>query len=58
MDLFDNIFPPNKPSMYCPSVKGTRLYFVGLVKYMIAGGQENNICLEKKLVLKEIIELV
>lgn len=20
IDLFDNIFPPNKPSMYCPSV--------------------------------------
>ena len=37
-DLFDNIFPPNKPSMYCPSVKGTRLYIVGLVKYMITGG--------------------
>ena len=52
MDLFDNIFPPNKPSMYCPSVKGTRLYLVGLVKYMITGGQENKIWLEKKACLK------
>lgn len=52
MDLFDNIFPANKPSMYCPSVKGTRLYLVGLVKYMITGGQENKIWLEKKACLK------
>ena len=52
MDLFDNIFPPNKPTMYTPSVKGTRLYLVGLVKYMITGGQENKIWLEKKACLK------
>ena len=51
-DLIDNIFPPNKPSMYTPSVKGTRLYLVGLVKYMITGGQENKIWLEKKACLK------
>ena len=52
LDLFDNIFPPNKPSMFAPSVKGTRLYLVGLVKYMITGGQENKIWLEKKAGLK------
>ena len=38
--------------MYTPSVKGTRLYLVGLVKYMITGGQENKIWLEKKACLK------
>ena len=52
LELFDNIFPPNKPSMYAPSLKGTRLYLVGLVKYMITGGQENKIWLEKKACLK------
>ena len=52
MIKFDNIFPPNKPSMFTPSVKGTRLYLIGLVKYMITGGQENKIWLEKKACLK------
>ena len=47
-DLIDSIFPPNKPSMYAPSVKGTRLYLVGLVKFIITGGQDNKIWLEKK----------
>ena len=52
LDLIDIIFPPNKPSMYAPSVKGTRLYLVGLVKFIITGGQENKIWLEKKAGLK------
>ena len=51
-DLIDSIFPPNKPSMYAPSVKGTRLYLVGLVKFIITGGQDNKIWLEKKAGLK------
>jgi len=52
LDLVDTIFPPNKPSMYAPSVKGTRLYLVGLVKFIITGGQDNKIWLEKKAGLK------
>ena len=52
LDLVDMIFPPNKPSMYAPSVKGTRLYLVGLVKFIITGGQDNKIWLEKKAGLK------
>ena len=52
LDLIDTIFPPNKPSMYAPSVKGTRLYLVGLVKFIITGGQDNKIWLEKKAGLK------
>ena len=52
LDLIDTIFPPNKPSMYAPSIKGTRLYLVGLVKYIITGGQDNKIWLEKKAGLK------
>ena len=52
LDLIDTIFPPNKPSMYAPSVKGTRLYLVGLVKFIITAGQENKIWLEKKAGLK------
>ena len=52
LDLIDIIFPPNKPSMYAPSVKGTRLYLEGLVKFIITGGQDNKIWLEKKAGLK------
>ena len=52
LDLIDIIFPPNKPSMYAPSVKVTRLYLVGLVKFIITGGQDNKIWLEKKAGLK------
>ena len=52
LDLVDTIFPPNKPSMYAPSIKGTRLYLVGLVKFIITGGQDNKIWLEKKAGLK------
>lgn len=48
LDLIDTIFPPNKPSMYAPSIKGTRLYLVGLVKFIITAGQDNKIWLEKK----------
>ena len=33
--LIDLIFPPNKPSMYAPSRKGTRLYIMGLVIYSV-----------------------
>ena len=39
--------------MYAPSIKGTRLYLVGLVKYIITGGQDNKIWLEKKACLKK-----
>ena len=52
LDLIDTIFPPNKPSMYAPSIKGTRLYLVGLVKFIITAGQDNKIWLEKKAGLK------
>ena len=38
--------------MYAPSIKGTRLYLVGLVKFIITSGQDNKIWLEKKAGLK------
>lgn len=45
--LVDLIFPPNKPSMYAPSRKGTRLYIMGLVNFVLTKGQDNKIRLDK-----------
>ena len=45
--LIDLIFPPNKPSMYAPSRKGTRLYIMGLVNFVLTKGQDNKIWLDK-----------
>lgn len=45
--VIDLIFPPNKPSMYAPSRKGTRLYIMGLVNFVLTKGQDNKIWLDK-----------
>lgn len=45
--LVDLVFPPNKPSMYAPSRKGTRLYIMGLVNFVLTKGQDNKIWLDK-----------
>ena len=45
--LIDLIFPPNKPSMYAPSRKGTRLYIMGLVNFVLTKGQDNKIWLDR-----------
>ena len=31
-------FPPNKPSMYLPSIKGNRLYIIGLINFILTNG--------------------
>ena len=35
------VFPPNKPSMYVPSIKGNRLYIIGLINFVLTKGQDN-----------------
>ena len=45
--LVDLIIPPNKPSMYAPSRKGTRLYIMGLVNFFLTKGKDNKIWLDK-----------
>ena len=52
INLLDTIFPPNKPTMYAPSSKGSRLYIKGLIYFILTNGQENKIWLEKKAGLK------
>ena len=47
LEYLEFIFPPNKPSMYSPSTKGTRLYLMGLINFCITHGQDNKIWLEK-----------
>ena len=47
LEYIDFIFTPNKPSMYSPSTKGTRLYLMGLINFCITHGQDNKIWLEK-----------
>ena len=49
----EDIFPPNKPTLYAPSTKGTKLYLSGLLNFLITKGQENKIWLEKKDRLKK-----
>ncbi|KAK8886006.1 hypothetical protein M9Y10_041465 [Tritrichomonas musculus] len=46
------IFSPNKPSQMAPSIKGTKLYIQGLIKFCLTDGQENKIWLEKIAGLK------
>ena len=46
--IIDDLFPPNKPTLYAPSTKGTKLNFSGLLNFFITKGQENKIWLEKK----------
>ena len=47
LEYIEFIFTPNKPSMYSPSTKGTRLYLMGLINFCITHGQDNKIWLEK-----------
>ena len=47
LEYIEFIFSPNKPSMYSPSTKGTRLYLMGLINFCITHGQDNKIWLEK-----------
>ena len=47
LEYIDFVFTPNKPSMYSPSTKGTRLYLMGLINFCITHGQDNKIWLEK-----------
>lgn len=51
--LIDDMFPPNKPTLYAPSNKGTRLNFSGLLNFFITNGQDDKIWLEKKDRLKK-----
>ena len=51
--LLDDIFPPNKPTLYALSTKGTKLNISGLLNFFITHGQENKIWLEKKDRLKK-----
>ena len=50
--IIDEIFPPNKPTLYVPSTKGNKLNISGLLNFFITHGQENKIWLEKKERLK------
>ena len=50
--LLDDIFPPNKPTLYVPSTKGTKLNISGLLNFFMTHGQEAKIWLEKKERLK------
>lgn len=43
LEYLEFIFPPNKPSIYSPSAKGTRLYLMGLINFCITRGQDNKI---------------
>ena len=51
--LIDDMFPPNKPTLYAPSNKGTKLNFSGLLNFFITNGQDDKIWLEKKDRLKK-----
>ena len=51
--LIDDLFPPNKPTLYAPSNKGTKLNFSGLLNFFITNGQEDKIWLEKRDRLKK-----
>ena len=53
LEYIEFIFTPNKPSMYSPSTKGTRLYLMGLINFCITHGQDNKIWLEKNKGLKK-----
>ena len=48
----DDIFPLNKPTLYAPSTKGTKLNISGLLNFFMTHGQEAKIWLEKKERLK------
>ena len=51
--LIDKIFPPNKPTHYAPSAKGSKLNISGLLNFFMTHGQENKFWLEKKTRLKK-----
>ena len=53
LEYIEFVFTPNKPSMYSPSTKGTRLYLMGLINFCITNGQDNKIWLEKNKGLKK-----
>lgn len=52
LEYLEFVFTPNKPSMYSPSTKGTRLYLMGLINFCITI-QDNKIWLEKNKGLKK-----
>ena len=52
LHFFQCFLPPNKPSMYIPSIKGNRLYIIGLINFVLTNGKDNKIWLEKKGGLK------
>ena len=43
---------PNKPSMYAPSIKGTKFNIIGLINFCLTNGQYNKIYLDKIAGLK------
>ena len=51
-NLLNIIFPPNKPTTFSPSIKGSRLYILGIINFVLSQGQNNNIWLEKNSGLK------
>ena len=53
LEYIDFVFPPNKPSLYSPSTKGSKLYLMGLINFCITHGQDNKIWLEKNRGLKK-----
>jgi len=53
LEFIELVFPPNKPSIYSPSTKGTRLYLMGLINFCITHGQDKKIWLEKNKGLKK-----
>ena len=47
-----SFFPPNKPSTYAPSIKGTKFNILGLMNFCLTNGQYKKIYLEKIAGLK------
>ena len=53
LEYIEFVFPPNKPTLYSPSTKGSKLYLMGLINFCITHGQDNKIWLEKNRGLKK-----
>ena len=43
LEYIELVFHPNKPSIYSPSTKGTRLYLMGLINFCITHVQDKKI---------------
>ena len=52
LNQINSFFPPNKPSMYAPSIKGTKFNIIGLINFCLTNGQYNKIYLDKIAGLK------